>query len=289
MKIYPWIRAARIKTLVASIVPILSSIAILPNIKQVNITILALTISAALIIQIVTNYINDLFDFIKGADRNRVGPTRMLQSGLINENEMKRMIISLTIIGIILGIPLAIQGGWIIVFIGLSSFLFAYLYTAGPFALAYNGLGDIFVFIYFGIIAVCGTYYLQTGTFNLSCFYLGASIGCKNILLLVINNLRDYENDKTVNKNTLIVKLGYSSGKIYGLFIIVMSYCMILLLSFTIDNSKLLFLIALTSPLALNITYDIFFKKPSNINPALGKVSVLLILDPFILFVSRII
>ena len=260
MKIYPWIRAARIKTLVASIVPILSSIAILPNIKQVNITILALTISAALIIQIVTNYINDLFDFIKGADRNRVGPTRMLQSGLINENEMKRMIISLTIIGIILGIPLAIQGGWIIVFIGLSSFLFAYLYTAGPFALAYNGLGDIFVFIYFGIIAVCGTYYLQTGTFNLSCIYLGASIGCKNILLLVINNLRDYENDKNVNKNTLIVKLGYSSGKIYGLFIIIMSYCMILLLSFTIDNSKLLFLIALTSPLALNITYDIFFK-----------------------------
>ena len=289
MKIYPWISAARIKTLVASIVPILSSIAILPNIKQVNITILALTISAALIIQIVTNYINDLFDFIKGADRNRVGPTRMLQSGLINENEMKRMIISLTIIGIILGIPLAIQGGWIIVFIGLSSFLFAYLYTAGPFALAYNGLGDIFVFIYFGIIAVCGTYYLQTGTFNLSCIYLGASIGCKNILLLVINNLRDYENDKNVNKNTLIVKLGYSSGKIYGLFIIVMSYCMILLLSFTIDNSKLLFLIALTSPLALNITYDIFFKKPSNVNPALGKVSVLLILDPFILFVSRII
>ena len=289
MKIYPWISAARIKTLVASIVPILSSIAILPNIKQVNITILALTISAALIIQIVTNYINDLFDFIKGADRNRVGPTRMLQSGLINENEMKRMIIFLTIIGIILGIPLAIQGGWIIVFIGLSSFLFAYLYTAGPFALAYNGLGDIFVFIYFGIIAVCGTYYLQTGTFNLSCIYLGASIGCKNILLLVINNLRDYENDKNVNKNTLIVKLGYSSGKIYGLFIIVMSYCMILLLSFTIDNSKLLFLIALTSPLALNITYDIFFKKPSNVNPALGKVSVLLILDPFILFVSRII
>ena len=289
MKIYPWISAARIKTLVASIVPILSSIAILPNIKQVNITILALTISAALIIQIVTNYINDLFDFIKGADRNRIGPRRMLQSGLINENEMKRMIISLTIIGIILGIPLAIQGGWIIVFIGLSSFLFAYLYTAGPFALAYNGLGDIFVFIYFGIIAVCGTYYLQTGTFNLSCIYLGASIGCKNILLLVINNLRDYENDKNVNKNTLIVKLGYSSGKIYGLFIIVMSYCMILLLSFTIDNSKLLFLIALTSPLALNITYDIFFKKPSNVNPALGKVSVLLILDPFILFVSRII
>ena len=289
MKIYTWIRAARIKTLVASIVPILSSIAILPNIKQVNITILALTISAALTIQIVTNYINDLFDFIKGADRNRVGPTRMLQSGLINENEMKRMIISLTIIGIILGIPLAIQGGWIIVFIGLSSFLFAYLYTAGPFALAYNGLGDIFVFIYFGIIAVCGTYYLQTGTFNLSCFYLGASIGCKNILLLVINNLRDYENDKNVNKNTLIVKLGYSTGKIYGLFIIVMSYCMILLLSFTIDNSKLLFLIALTSPLALNITYDIFFKKPSNVNPALGKVSILLILDPFILFVSRII
>lgn len=288
MNILPWIQAARLKTLVASIVPILSAIAILPSLNEVNLSVLLLTILAALTIQIVTNYINDLYDFLKGADRNRLGPKRMLQSGLITEIQMKKAIISLVIIGIFFGVPLAIKGGWIIVVIGLSSFLFAYLYTAGPFALAYHGLGDIFVFLYFGLIAVLGSYYLQTNTINLSCVYLGFSIGCKNILLLIINNLRDHKNDKQVNKKTLIVKFGYTVGKAYGLIILVMSYIGILLLSFSSHNHSLLYLMVLSIPLAMNIGFDIMFKHPADLNPTLAKVSTLLTLDLIILFISRI-
>jgi len=288
MNISPWIQAARLKTLVASVVPIFSAIAILPSLDEVNLSVLMLTILAALTIQIVTNYINDLYDFLKGADRNRVGPKRMLQSGLITEIQMKKAIVSLVIIGIFFGVPLAIKGGWIIVIIGLSSFLFAYLYTAGPFALAYHGLGDIFVFLYFGLIAVLGSYYLQTNTINLSCIYLGFSIGCKNILLLIINNLRDHKNDKKVNKKTLIVKFGYTVGKAYGLIILIMSYIGILLLSFSSHNHSLLYLMVLSVPLAMNIGFDMLFKSPADLNPTLAKVSALLTLDLIILFISRI-
>ena len=288
MNISPWIQAARLKTLVASVVPIFSAIAILPSLDEVNLSVLMLTILAALTIQIVTNYINDLYDFLKGADRNRVGPKRMLQSGLITEIQMKKAIVSLVIIGIFFGVPLAIKGGWIIVIIGLSSFLFAYLYTAGPFALAYHGLGDIFVFLYFGLIAVLGSYYLQTNTINLSCIYLGFSIGCKNILLLIINNLRDHKNDKKVNKKTLIVKFGYTVGKAYGLIILIMSYIGILLLSFSSHNHSLLYLMVLSVPLAMNIGFDMLFKSPADLNPTLAKVSSLLTLDLIILFISRI-
>ncbi|MAZ60815.1 MAG: 1,4-dihydroxy-2-naphthoate octaprenyltransferase [Candidatus Marinimicrobia bacterium] len=288
MNISPWIQAARLKTLVASVIPIFSAMAILPALNQINIYILLLTIFAALTIQIATNYINDLYDFLKGADKNRVGPKRMLQSRLITEIQMKKAILSIVILGLFSGIPLAMKGGWIIVIIGLSSFLFAYLYTAGPFALAYHGLGDIFVFLYFGLIAVSGSYYLQTNTINMSCLYLGFSIGCKNILLLIINNLRDYKNDKKVNKKTLIVKLGFTGGKIYGLIIIVMSYVGILLLSFSSHNHSLLYLMILSFPLAINIAFDIFFKHAAELNPTLAKVSALLTLDLILLFTSRI-
>ena len=116
-------------------------------------SIFFLTIISAIIIQIITNYVNDLFDFLNGADKNRLGPKRMLQSGLLSETEIKNAVKFLLIMGVFSGLPLVIHGGWAILLIGLSSFLFAYLYTAGPIPLAYNGLGDLFVFIYF--ISIC--------------------------------------------------------------------------------------------------------------------------------------
>ena len=288
MNILPWIQAARIKTLAASAIPIISSIAILPQSKQIHIKILLLTLFSALIIQIVTNYINDLYDFLKGADQNRIGPTRMLQAGLITEKHMKITIIVLIFIGVCSGIPLAIKGGWPIIIIGLSSFLFAYLYTAGPFALAYHGLGDIFVFIYFGLIAVSGSYYLQANTVNIGCVYLGISIGCKNVLLLIINNLRDYENDLSAQKKTLIVKFGYAFGKRYALAIICLSYVGIFLLSVQVKNYNIFYLMLFSVPISINIIKDVFYKEPLNLNPTLGKVSGLLIIDCMLLFVGQL-
>jgi 1,4-dihydroxy-2-naphthoate octaprenyltransferase len=207
MSVLPWIYAARPKTLVASIIPIVSANLILPDNNIFKLDIFFFTITAAIIIQIVTNYVNDLYDFLKGSDKNRIGPMRMIQSGALSQTAIKQAICILTMLGILCGIPLVIKGGWPIMIIGLSSFLFAYLYTAGPFPLAYHGLGDLFVFIYFGIIAVTGTYYLQTGFIDQNAIYLGTAIGANNIILLAINNLRDYQTDKNSNKKTLIVLL----------------------------------------------------------------------------------
>ena len=288
MNIFPWIKAARIKTLVASIVPVLGAITILPESNKIHVPIFLLTIFAALIIQIVTNYINDLYDFLKGADQNRIGPPRMLQAGLISKKHIKNAIIILTFVGLMAGLPLAIKGGWPIVVIGLSSFFFAYLYTAGPFALAYNGLGDIFVFIYFGLIAVSGSYYLQTDIVNMSCIYLGASVGCKNVLLKIINNLRDYKNDLCSQKKTLIVKYGYFFGKTYALATLFLSYVSVFLLSVELQNYIIFYVILFSIPWSVNILQDIFYKEPIKLNATLGKASGLLVLDYILLFISQL-
>ena len=288
MNILPWIYAARIKTLVASVVPVISSSIILPQITPVNIGLLSLTLIAAIIIQVVTNYINDLYDFLKGADNNRIGPARMLQSGKISEKQMKRAIFILFMVGIVVGIPLAIKGGWIIVIIGLSAFLFAYLYTAGPFALAYNGLGDVFVFIYFGLIAVSGSYYLQTEQVSMGCIYLGISIGCKNVLLLLVNNIRDYKSDLKCSKNTLIVKHGLFFGKAYAITTLLTSYVVMFFLSTSLSNNAVFYMALVSIPLSINIIVDILYKEPKYLSSVLGKVVSLLALDCVLLYIGQL-
>tara|TARA_B100001175_G_scaffold76457_1_gene63868 strand:- start:2139 stop:3008 length:870 start_codon:yes stop_codon:yes gene_type:complete len=288
MNILPWIYAARIKTLVASVVPVISSSIILPQITPVNIGLLSLTLIAAIIIQVVTNYINDLYDFLKGADNNRIGPARMLQSGKISEKQMKRAIVILFMVGIVVGIPLAIKGGWIIVIIGLSAFLFAYLYTAGPFALAYNGLGDVFVFIYFGLIAVSGSYYLQIEQVSMGCIYLGISIGCKNVLLLIVNNIRDYKSDLKCSKNTLIVKYGLFFGKAYAITTLLTSYVVMFFLSTSLSNNAVFYMALVSIPLSINIVVDILYKEPKYLGSVLGKVVSLLALDCALLYIGQL-
>jgi len=286
MKIMPWIYAARPKTLVASIIPIISSVLILPNQNILKINIFVWTIIAALIIQIVTNYINDLFDFIKGADKNRIGPARMLQSGLISTNQMQRTIIILICIGIGAGIPLVIQGGIPIIIIGLSSFVFAFLYTGGPFPLAYHGLGDVFVFIYFGLIAVLGSYYLQTEFIDINAMYLGISIGAKNVLLLIVNNIRDYKTDKIANKKTLIVLFGLYFGKIHAVLMLILSYISIFILASNFNQMNIFYFTLIGLPFSVSILYDIMQKNNIHLNKTLGKVSKLLILDCILLSVG---
>ena len=286
MKIKLWICAARPKTLVASIIPVSCAVIILPNYNLFKVHILILTLITAIIIQIVTNYINDLYDFLNGADDNRVGPDRMLQSGLLSQSEMTLAIKVLFILGIICGLPLVIIGGWPILIIGLSAFLFAYLYTAGPFPLAYHGLGDIFVFIYFGLISVMGSYYLQTGFIDKNVMCLGISIGAKNVILLAVNNIRDYVGDKKCNKNTLVVMFGRNFAKLQVLFMIILSYLSLFYLSIGLDNKVIFYISMISLPLSLNILSDIYSKKGEILNKTLGKVVILLLLDTFLLTIG---
>jgi len=278
MTLLSWIYAARPKTLVASIIPVVCATLILPDRVIFKIDIFIFTLMAAIIIQIVTNYINDLYDFLKGADKDRLGPMRMLQSGTLSQSAIKKAIRLLIILGLLCGLPLVIKGGWPIMIIGLSSFLFAYLYTAGPFPLAYNGLGDVFVFIYFGIIAVLGSYYLQTGFVDKNAIYLGIALGTNNVILLTINNIRDYQTDKDSNKKTLIVLLGKQFGKLQIVVMLLISYIFFFLLSLEMQDYNLFYMILLSVPLALNITYDTYTISGAGLNKTLVKIACLLIL-----------
>jgi len=214
-KVNYWIKASRPQTLIASLAPVLSNSILCYKYYSFSYIIFVLTVISAILIQIMTNFINDLYDYKKGSDKTtRLGPDRMIQKGHLNQLEIKKAIVLLLCLSVFSGLYLVLVGGWIILSIGLSSFLFAYLYTATKFSIAYNGLGEVFVFIYFGIIASMGTSYLHSGFFIRESFLIGVVFGFLNISLLVINNLRDYNEDIASNKMTLIVLLGKNFGKL---------------------------------------------------------------------------
>jgi len=205
-----WILAARPKTLTAAVVPVLAG-ASLAHFHGVvfSFWLVVCCLVSALAIQIATNFINDLLDFKKGADTNgRIGPARVTQLGLIPEKQLIRGIVLMLLIALAAGVPLVIAGGWPILIIGLVSLVLAYCYTGGPVPLAYVGLGDLFVILFFGWIAVGGVYFICTGYYNLDAFILGSQIGLLSTVLIAINNFRDMQQDRLANKKTLAVRFG---------------------------------------------------------------------------------
>lgn len=168
---------------------------------------------ATLLIQIGTNISNDYYDWKKGADTSeRIGPQRVTQSGMLKPQQVKLGFLLVFAIAILVGIPLALRGGWVIVAIGLTSIFFGIFYTAGPFALAYRGLSEIFVIFYFGIIAVSGTEYLLTLTWDGISFWCGLATGLVSTSLLIINNVRDIPTDQKSKKLTLPARFGLRFG-----------------------------------------------------------------------------
>lgn len=221
-QINSWILAARPKTLTASLVPIIAAVGLargLGFVIQWWIVIFALVSSFC--IQIGTNLVNDAMDFKKGADtEKRVGPARVTQKGIFTFKQVMIMATVFFVLAAIFGIPLVIHGGLPILFIGIVSILMGYAYTSGPMPLAYHGLGDLFVIIFFGLVAVGGLFYLLTGVYNLEAFIVGLQIGFLSTVLIAINNLRDIHTDVLVNKKTLAVRLGLTGGRIWIGFLI---------------------------------------------------------------------
>ncbi len=213
-----WILATRPKTLPAAIMPVIvgSSLAIkFDTFAQGEFSNQAfvLCLAFAILVQIGTNFANDYFDFLKGADTNkRKGPTRMVASGHISPKAMKIATAVTLFIAFILGLSLVKFGGPWLILVGVASIVSAVIYTGGPYPLAYNGLGDIFVLFFFGVIAVSITFYVQTGVITTESILTGTAIGLLINNLLVVNNYRDIEEDKLANKKTLIVRLGQTFG-----------------------------------------------------------------------------
>ncbi len=204
-----WILAARPKTLPAGLAPVLigTAMAFADGLLYWPAAIAAAL--GSLLIQIGTNYANDYFDFKKGADAHqRLGPLRVTQAGLVTPHAMKVATIIVFLLALFVGAYLVSRGGLPIVVIGLLSILFGILYTGGPWPLGYNGLGDIFVLIFFGPVAVGGTYYVQTLTITAPVLVAGLAPGLFSVAILTVNNLRDIDSDRATGKRTLAVRGG---------------------------------------------------------------------------------
>lgn len=204
-----WASAARLRTLPASVAPVLIGVvlAFADGVGHVAAAVAALV--GAMLIQIGTNYANDYFDFVKGADTaERLGPRRAVQSGLVSPDAMRRATILVFGLAILVGIYLAWRGGWPILVVGIASILCGVFYTGGPFPLGYRGLGDVFVLLFFGPVAVAGTYWVQALELGWLPILAGLGPGLISTAILAVNNLRDRETDAKAGKRTLAVRLG---------------------------------------------------------------------------------
>ncbi len=221
-----WIMAARPKTLSAAVVPIVASTGlVISEGIEIQWWIIVCALMASFFIQIGTNLVNDAMDHKKGADtETRIGPARVTQQGIFTFKQVMWAATLCFALAVGFGIPLVILGGLPIVIIGVVSVAMGYAYTSGPYPLAYKGLGDLFVIIFFGLVAVGGMYYLLTGRYAVQAFVLGLQIGFLSTVLIAINNLRDIHEDKLVNKKTLAVRLGVAPAKAWICFLIVAPY-----------------------------------------------------------------
>ncbi len=281
----PWILACRPKTLFASISPVLIGFSISFYIfKDIEIIVGTITLITAIMLQIGSNLANDAYDFLKGADSsiNRIGPPRMAQQGTLKVNIIINVMYAIFILCVMMGYYLALIGGWPIVIIGLASIFFAIVYTAGRFALAYNGLGDLFVLLFFGLIPTGGTIYLQAQAFNnIDIFFKNYSlilisstaIGTLNTAILVINNLRDYSSDKETGKNTLVVFFGREFACYeYALLLAVNLVSIVVIFVITKNFCFALFILSNTL-ISYNLITSIFNFKNFDLNKLLEKTA----------------
>ena len=210
----PWILAARPRTLGAAVVPVLAGCALAFAAGSFDLLASALALICAILIQIATNYFNDAIDHAKGADTaERLGPVRATSAGLLSARAVMTGGAVCLILATILAIPLILHGGWPILVLGIVSLFLAYAYTGGPFPLAYLGLGEIFVVLFFGVFAVAGTFFLNTLEVSWGAVLAGLQIGLHSSVLLAVNNLRDLETDRAANKRTLAARFGLTFAR----------------------------------------------------------------------------
>lgn len=232
-----FILAARPKTLPAAIVPVWIGVVLAYYLESSWSPLLAFyTVMGSICIQIATNFFNDAIDSDKGADTEaRLGPVRATASGQLSRRTVYSAAFACLIIAAAFGVPLILARGWPLFLIGLPSFYFAYGYTGGPLPLAYKGLGELFVILFFGLVAVTGTVFVQTGQWYFESILVGLAIGFLSAVLISINNLRDEEEDRGNHKNTLAVQWGRKKALILLYVMNISAYlCMIPLFGFNL-------------------------------------------------------
>ena len=215
-----WILGARIRTLPAAIAPVIVGTSLADQIKITN-ALLALIVSLSL--QIAVNYANDFSDGVRGTDTNRIGPARLVASNLANAGSVKNASFISFFVAIIAGTLLAFNTSVWLIAVGLISILAAWGYTGGKKPYGYLGFGELAVFIFFGVVATVGSYYVQVEQISSSALLLSIPMGSLSCAILVINNLRDLNQDKLVSKRTMAVKLGDANTRIFYLVLLVLA------------------------------------------------------------------
>lgn len=273
-----WFQALRPKTLVASLAPVVLGTSLVAVHSAVHWPSFALTMVCAALIQIASNFINEIEDARRGADTaDRLGPQRAVAAGLISARTMT--IVSACVIGaaFLLGLPLVARAGWEVLAIGVACLIMSWMYTGGPFPLAYKGLGDVFAFLFFGVIAVMGTVYVQTQTWSAEAFLLSCMPGLFAANILGVNNIRDIETDAAVGKRTMAVRLGGPAARaIYIINTILATIIIPVLLSLRTDAWLLLPLCAV--PAAVFVCIGVARGNGRALNASLAQTAALYML-----------
>jgi len=205
----PWLLAARPRTLPISVMPVLLGSALAIHAHAFSFIPALVCLAFALLVQVGANYANDYYDFLKGADNeDRKGPQRAVASGLVTPAAMRNATYGVLALAFVLGMVLIAYGGWWLLVVGILSVVCAVAYTGGPLPLGYLGLGDLFVFIFFGLVAVIFTFFVQTGFVTYEAFLAGVGIGLMAVNVLVVTSYRDIDGDTKVGKRTLAVRMG---------------------------------------------------------------------------------
>ncbi|MFA6978078.1 MAG: 1,4-dihydroxy-2-naphthoate polyprenyltransferase [Ignavibacteriaceae bacterium] len=265
-----WFLASRPKTLFAAFVPVIVGASLAFAEGKLNLTASIMALLCSILFQVGANFTNDLYDFLKGADtEKRIGPLRVLNAGLVSPLQMKIVIFFNFGLAFLLGLYLVYIGGNFILVIGLLSIIASLAYTAGPYPLAYHGLGEIFVFLFFGFVGTIGTFFVNTKEISAVAFIAAIPVGALITNILVVNNYRDIEQDKVAGKNTLAVKFGKSFSQYEYAMLLFSSFLVPLLIFVKYDFRIWIFLPYITLPLAYKLILSIFKLNGSQLNATL--------------------
>lgn len=287
-----WWMAARPHTLPAAVAPVLvgtaAGLVTMGGVGALRALPFLGALVGALLIQVAANFANDYSDFHRGADTHeRVGPTRVTQAGLLSPAEVRRGLIVTIIASVLVGAYLAWVGGWPIVAIGVTSILCMLAYTGGPWPYGYHGLGEIFVFIFFGLVAVAGSAYLQTGGLDDVALLAAVPVGLLITNILVVNNLRDLPTDRAAHKRTLAVRIGDRATRWQYALLTALAYAAPLTLLATGRASVWVLLPWLTLPIAIGAVREVLGGLAGRaLNPMLARTGRLQLLYGVLLAVG---
>jgi 1,4-dihydroxy-2-naphthoate octaprenyltransferase len=271
-----WIAASRPQTLTVAIAPVLLGAALAAKVTTLRLSLFVATLIGAICIQIGTNLFNDYADFKRGADgADRLGPARACASGWLNPEHVLVSVWVTFAIAMAAGGYLVMEAGWPILVIGIASLVCGLAYTGGPWPLAYVGIADLFVFVFFGLVAVGGTYFVLTGSLSLPAVFGGAILGCLATAVLAVNNLRDRKGDKLAGKQTLAVRYGEAFARNEYALLITAPALMVVLVAIFVPGAGPGWLAPLAlAPWLVQLTRDAFRLEGRDLNTLLKKTAV---------------